>query len=135
MKANFNPWPYGIMAFFVILICCMVSENYYEQELKFQEQIDGTARAQKAGARIQLNAADGKLLVVVPPAQLAQQLTGAIQFYRPSSPALDRHYVLSPAADGRQAVDVSHLTAGPWQVRVKWNAGGQTYFLEEKIVL
>ena len=28
----------------------MVSENYYEQELKFQDQIDSAARAQKSGA-------------------------------------------------------------------------------------
>ena len=46
MKTKFNPWPYGIILFFVLLFCglagivviaathreSMVSENYYEQD-------------------------------------------------------------------------------------------------------
>jgi len=149
MKSNFNPWPYGIVLFFVLLVCClagvvtiaathresMVSENYYEQELKFQERIDSAARAQKSGARIQLEAGAGKLVVAVPAEQVAQKCAGVIEFYRPSSPALDCTFPLALGADGSQAVDVSKLAAGLWQVRVKWNAGGQGYFLEQKITI
>jgi nitrogen fixation protein FixH len=113
----------------------MVSENYYEQELKFQDQINSAARAEKSGAHIQLDAAAGKLLVAVPARQMAQQLSGAIEFYRPSAPGLDCEYSLAPDARGSQTVDVSRLTAGLWQVRVKWRAGGQDYFLQQRITL
>jgi hypothetical protein len=58
-----------------------------------------------------------------------------IEFYRPSSPALDRAFPLAPGADASQAVDVSKLATGLWVVRVKWSAGGQDYFLEQKITL
>jgi len=149
MKPKFNPWPYGIIAFFVLLICAlatvvviasthresMVSENYYEQELKFQDQIDGAARAQKCGAQVKLDASTGKLILNIPPAQLAQQFSGAIQFYRPSSPTLDREFPLTPNHDGSQALDVSKLVAGLWHVRVSWIANGQEYLLEQKITL
>ena len=149
MKASFNPWPAGIIAFFVLLLCgmatvvaiavthreSMVNDNYYEQELKFQNQIDSVARAQKAGARLQLNAPAGRFLVVVPAPQLAEKLSGSIEFYRPSAAELDREYPLAPGTDGTQSLDVSQLAAGPWQVRVKWSAGGQDYFLEQKITL
>ena len=149
MKASFNPWPAGIIAFFVLLLCgmatvvaiavthreSMVNDNYYEQELKFQNQIDSVARAQKAGARLQLNAPAGRFLVVVPAPQLAEKLSGSIEFYRPSAAELDREYPLAPGADGTQSLDDSQLAAGPWQVRVKWSAGGQDYFLEQKITL
>ena len=149
MKASFNPWPAGIIAFFVLLLCgmatvvaiavthreSMVNDNSYEQELKFQNQIDSVARAQKAGARLQLNAPAGRFLVVVPAPQLAEKLSGSIEFYRPSAAELDREYPLAPGADGTQSLDVSQLAAGPWQVRVKWSAGGQDYFLEQKITL
>ena len=149
MKASFNPWPAGIVAFFVLLACgmaivvgiavthreSMVNENYYEQELKFQHQIDSAARAQKAGARAQLNAPAGRFVVVLPAQQLSEKPAGTIEFYRPSAAELDREYALAPGADGTQSVDVSKLAAGPWQVRVKWSAGGQDYFLEEKITL
>ena len=149
MKATFNPWPYGIILFFVLLIGClagvvgiaathresMVSDNYYEQELKYQERIDSAARAQKSGARIQLEARAGKLVVAVPAGQVARKCAGLIEFYRPSSPALDCDFPFAPGADGSQTVDVSKLAAGLWQVRVKWSAGGQDYFLEQKITI
>jgi len=149
MKPGFNPWPIGIVVFFVLLACglatvvgisvthreTMVNPNYYEQELKFQNQIDSAARAKKAGARVQLNAPAGQFLVMVPAQQLTAKLSGTIEFYRPSAAELDREYPLAPGADGTQPVDVSKFAAGPWEVRVKWSAGGQDYFLEQKITL
>jgi hypothetical protein len=149
MKTPFNPWPYGIGAFFILLFCGMttvvviaathqeslVTDNYYEQELKFQDQMDSAARARKCDARVQLEPAAGKLLVAVPAPQLAQRFSGTIQFYRPSAPELDRSVALAPGADGSQLVDVSRLAGGLWYVRVKWSAGGQDYFLEEKLIL
>ena len=149
MKTKFNPWPYGIIAFFILLLCgmagfvaivlthreSMVSENYYEQELKYQDRIDSAARAEKSGANIRLDDAGGKLFVAVPPAQLAQKFSGAIEFYRPSAPELDRNFQFTPGADGIQKMDVTKFAAGLWQVRVRWNAGGQDYFLERKITI
>ena len=38
-----------------------------------------------------------------------------------------------PQADGTQTINVSQLAAGPWLVRAKWNAAGETYFIEQKI--
>ena len=149
MKSKFNPWPYGIILFFVLLICSMaavvviaathrdtmVSENYYEQELKFQDQIDSSARAQKSGASIQLDASAGKLVVTVPEQQLKQKLSGAIEFYRPSSPDLDCKMSFAPNTDGTQAVDISKLASGLWHVRVSWTADDKEYLLEQKITL
>ncbi len=149
MKTKFNPWPYGIVLIFVVFLSGMatvvviasthrdslVSENYYEQELKFQNQIDGAARAEKAGAGFALNAADRQLRLSVPAAQVAEKFSGTIEFYRPSSSALDRQFPLAPHADGTQTFDISKLAAGRWQVRVRWTAGGLEYFLERKITL
>lgn len=142
-----NLWPFGIIAAFGLFFIGMatavviasthreslVRADYYEQELKFQRQIDGAARAQKVGASVQLDAATRKLLVAVPMVQLAHQLSGTIEFYRPSSPDLDREIALAPARDGTQTLDVSQFAAGLWRVRVQWNAGGEDYFLEQKI--
>ena len=149
MKPKFNPWPYGIVLFFFLLFCgmavfvaivlthreSMVSENYYEQELKYQDQIDSAARAQKSGAAITCDSANRAVLITLPAAQLAQKLSGTIEFYRPSSPKLDRELPLAPRADGTQTLNVSTFATGLWQVRVKWIAGGESYFLEQKITV
>jgi nitrogen fixation protein FixH len=149
MKSSFNPWPYSIIGFFALLICgivtliviavthreSMVNANYYEQELRYQAQMESAARAQQCGASLQWDATGRLLRVAVPSAQLAQNLSGTIEFYRPSAPELDHSVQFIPGADGRQAVDVSKLAAGLWRVRLKWNAGGQNYFLEEKVAI
>ena len=149
MKLTRNLWPLGIIAAFVFLFSgiatvitiaathreTLVSENYYENELKFQTQIDGAARAKEAGAKLTYDAAGGRILITVPVAQLAQKFSGTINLYRPSSSALDREFLLEPGKEGTQTLNVSALAAGPWRVRAAWKSGGQDYFLELKFVV
>jgi hypothetical protein len=58
-----------------------------------------------------------------------------VQFYRPSAAELDHALRLAPAADGRQVVNTAALASGPWLVRVTWVVAGDSYFLEQKIIL
>jgi hypothetical protein len=123
-----NLWPFGLVLAFVLFFIGMasvvviaathrehlVNGNYYEQELKFQSQIDAAARAKKAGATIRFDAAAGQL-------------------YRPSAPELDREFLLEPKRDGTQTLNLSKFAAGLWEVRVAWTAGGENYYLEQKI--
>lgn len=149
MKRDLNLWPYGIIGSFVLLFCgiatavtiaCthrdgLVSENYYEQELNFQERIDAAARAQTSGAALDFNPAQGMLTVTLPAGQRNQPVSGSVHFYRPSAPELDRELTLQPRPDGVQILDVSHLAPGNWSVRVAWQSGGQDYYLTQKIVV
>jgi len=147
MKTDRNLWPLGLFIVFALFFAGMASvvviaathrdhlvrEDYYEQELKFQAQIDSADRTQKSGATLAYDAGTGVVAITLPAAHLAQKCSGIIQLYRPSEPRLDREFSLTPKVDGTQALDVSKLTAGLWIVRVKWNAAGEKYLLEQKI--
>lgn len=147
MKTQRNLWPLGITLTFVVFIAGMasvvfiaathqdslVSNNYYEQELRFQAQIDAAARAAKSGATISRDA--DNIIIALSAIELKRNFSGTVEFYRPSAPELDHDLPLQPRADGTQTINVSKLAAGPWLLRVKWNAGGETYFLEQKIVI
>lgn len=147
MKTSRNLWPFGILAAFALFFGGMtaavtiavthgdslVSPDYYEQELKYQNQIDAAAHAEKSGASIRMDAAAGKMLVAVPAGELKQNFSGKITFYRANAPELDREFVFKPGMDGRQSFNVAGFAAGLWRVRVSWNAGGQDYFLEQKV--
>jgi hypothetical protein len=149
MKTTRNFWPLGIFTAFglffvgmasVVVIAAthrdhLVNDNYYEQELKFQSQIDNAARTQKSGATIAYDDANRSIVLSLPVAQLAQKFSGVINLYRPAEPKLDREFLLEPRADGKQTLNVSQLASGLWLVRAKWNAGGETYFLEQKITI
>jgi len=147
MKPSRNLWPFGIIAVFVVFAAGMatvvgiaathrdslVSNAYYEQELKFQNVIDATTRAKNSGATIFFDAASGRVTITLPAAQLLQKLSGKVELYRPAAAGMDREFLLEPAKDGTQTLNVSGLAAGLWQVRVAWNAAGQDYRLEQKI--
>jgi nitrogen fixation protein FixH len=149
MKSDRNLWPMGIVTAFFLLFCgiaavlviaathrdALVSDNYYENELKFQNQIDAASRAQKAGAKIRYDFAAGKIILTLPVEQAGQNVGGKIMFYRANAPELDRERLLKIKPDGTQTLDISGLVAGPWRIRVYWNAGGQDYFLEMKIII
>ena len=144
-----NLWPLGIIITFalffigmasVVLIAAthrehLVNDNYYEQELKYQSQIDGTARAQNSGATIRYAAADGKIIIMLPVVQLAQKFSGTVTLYRANDPKLDREFPLAPNTDGTQTLDASKIPAGPWSVRAAWLADDKNYFLEQKFTV
>ena len=149
MKTNPNFWPLGVIAVFVLFFVGMasvvviasthrehlVSDNYYEQELKYQSHIDDASRARNSGAHIDSVAGSSSIVITLPVAQLTQKISGAIELYRPADPKLDRVFPLAPNSDGTQTLNVSKLNAGLWLVRVQWNAGGENYFLEQKITV
>jgi len=149
MKTTRNLWPLGIILTFALFFCGMatvvaiavthrenlVSENYYESELKFQDQIDASTRANKSGATVTCDSAGRRVNIVLPAAHLAEKFSGTVEFYRPSAPELDRAFRLDPRADGRQTLDVAGFATGLWLVRARWNAAGQNYFLEQKIII
>jgi hypothetical protein len=149
MKSPRNPWPYGILAAFGLFFAGMaaavtialthgeslVSPDYYEQELKFQNQIEAAAHAEQSGASVRLDAASGKMVVTVPVGHLHENFSGKISFYRANAPELDQDFALKPNADGTQSFDATKFASGLWRVRVSWNAGGRDYFLERKLTI
>jgi len=149
MKPTRNLWPLGIILAFVLFAVGMasvvviaathtdslVSNAYYEDEIKFQATMDATARAQKSGATLQFDATTSQLVIAVPREQLTQKITGKVELYRPASVGMDREFLLEIDPTGHQTLNLSKLTSGLWRVRVTWSASGQNYRLEEKINL
>lgn len=149
MKTNPNLWPFGILAAFglfflgmasVVVIASthrehLVSPNYYEQELNYQGQIDAAGRALKSGATLLYDPIAGQVVVRLPLDPLAPDFSGAMAFYRANAPELDREFPLEPRPDGTQAFDVAKIAPGPWRLRAVWTAGGESFFLEDKIIV
>jgi hypothetical protein len=148
---TFNPWPYGIVAVFVIFIATfaavvayisqhnmdLVSSDYYEQEIRYQgrlEELNRTAEL-RAGTQIAFDAATQRLRVSLPSVHAAKDLHGRLQLYRPSAAGLDREFKLAPDAAGNQDFDAKGLVPGNWKARLHWNAGGKNYFVEESLLV
>lgn len=148
---RFNPWPYGIIAVFAVFILAtvglivlaslnrmeLVSGDYYEQELRFQRQLDTVNRTRALGdkASVALDATRKHLVIAVPSEHVGQLAGGKIHLYRPSAAGLDRRVNLELNPQGRQMVDVSAMPHGLWKVRVQWKVGADDFFLDESVKL
>ena len=149
-KFSRNPWPYAIIAWFVIFASALaawitvamrqkmdlVRSDYYEEEVHYQGQLDRLNRTAVLRSEVAINhdATKGEISLLLPSAHLAPPPTGQIHFYRPSNAALDFHLPLAVDAAGLQRINTGELLGGLWKVRVQWTAAGQDYFFEQVIV-
>ncbi|HUS37671.1 MAG TPA: FixH family protein [Verrucomicrobiae bacterium] len=138
-----NPWPYAIGLYFVLFISAMtmwiifavrndhqlVRKDYYEQELKYQSELDSFERAAVVNIQIAYQP-ETRLLTFT----FQQEATGTIHFYRPSNVRSDRQVPLA-LQNGVQTIDVRAFDPGLWQVRLHWSANGAEFRHDRKIVL
>jgi hypothetical protein len=146
---RWNPWPASIIAFFVIALCglaafiafCvmhptdLVTQDYYEQELRYQVQIDRTTRARAidALASVTYDRPAKRITILLPLAENGVKISGNIHLYRPSEAALDRHVQLNLDTQGVQVLDASDLRRGLWKVKVQWKCGDEEYYLDRQL--
>jgi len=145
-----NPWPIGLVLFLILFAAYIVGfvvfasrqkmdlvrEDYYDQEIRFQQQIDRVQRTAPvlADADIVYDRAGGLITVSLPSVK-QNDISGTLSFYRPSDAGLDSNVKLGLDAAGRQSVSVRALRAGLWKVRVQWKAASREYYFEKQIVI
>lgn len=150
-KSSFNPWPASIIVFFALAITGVVSfvaycsrhhvdlvaADYYEQEVRYQDQLDRANRATslQAPAKIDYNDLTRLITVSLPADHFQQSPRGWIQLYRPSSASLDQKLPLTMDTNGKQVIDGKILSDGLWHVRVSWNLNGADYYFDQKLVI
>lgn len=139
-----NPWPYAIILYFVVFIAAiavwitfairhdqeLVRKDYYEQDLKFQADLEGQARAATTQVSVDYDSSKQRVTISLP----ATAAEGAIYFYRPSNAKLDRQIELA-LNNGSQCVDVRRFESGLWRVRLIWTADGVEYRHNAALVL
>ena len=112
----------------------LVTDDYYNQEIAYQEHIENKARG-KAMGNILLEPAEGKLAVVFPEGFNAGQATGEIHFYKPDNARIDSRYELSADAANRQLIAVDKMPRGLWQIKINAQLDDVGYYWEETINL
>jgi hypothetical protein len=109
----------------------LVTTNYYEKEILFQKQIDGSNNFAASGSKVEISQT-GKDLRMQFPGEAFNQASGVtLQFYRPSDKSLDFRVPLNPDANGFQTIAHPSLTKGLYHVKAAWKKDSKDYFFEE----
>ena len=142
-----NFWPYAIIATFVLFASYigymvqqamrtsvdLVSADYYQQELAYQQRMESVARTAALPAPVQVQYEPGtqRLSLQLPPELANQAVQGTLHFFRPSDQKLDFELPFTPSG-GAQQLSTRQLQAGRWRLRVAFTAGSQEYFVEKE---
>jgi hypothetical protein len=114
----------------------LVTPNYYEKEIRYQQQIDKINNTGRLENKLTTNVIAGNFVIVFPDDSIGGcPLTGEVTFYRPSDAKKDFKLPLSPGLDMKQIIDTEKLEKGLWKVSIDWNKDGIDYYSEEKIVI
>ncbi|MBC8401319.1 MAG: FixH family protein [Candidatus Marinimicrobia bacterium] len=115
----------------------LVSENYYADELAYQDQIDRIERtnALPQPVKVKFSPASG-VMVSFPVLFEPATVEGTIKLFRPSDKRLDRRFPISLNREGVQYIPAANLPVpGLWKVKIFWQSEGIEYYLEEELIL
>lgn len=117
----------------MVIICMkqdnlhLVTPNYYEEEIKYQGQIDRISNAATLGIEMLEFNSKAKTIEIKLPAGAE----GTLLLFRPSDARMDKKIEVSD--ENSRLIDVSSLLAGYWRVKLQWTADGIAYYQEQKI--
>ncbi|KYG80706.1 FixH protein [Roseivirga ehrenbergii] len=115
----------------------LVADNYYEQELDYESQIQRmknvNSLAEKPNFKLVRN--EGKAELRFPVSVMKAMEEGKISFFRSANASLDKEFDLVFDETGLQTFDMNMLASGAWKVKIEWKSKGTEYYQELNIVI
>ena len=135
----------GIIVFVVISISMtvifmtqdvnLVSDNYYEKSLSYQDEIDKQSRTKSLDEQVKINFNGEVIDISFPTEYLNKNISGEIYFYRPSNPSLDFKMPLELNEEGNQLILAKNFKKGFWRLKLNWIMDGKRYYNERAITI
>jgi hypothetical protein len=113
----------------------LTQENYYEQGLKYQQQIERIERTKALSESVKISLEKSILLIEFPELFVPNNVIGKIHFFRPSNPSLDKILPLELSENGIQKIDLSDFLNGLWIVKLYWSNKDLEYYMEKRIFI
>lgn len=113
----------------------LVTEDYYQQELAYEEQILRIKNTESLAEKPTFNFSSNKKLIVLTFPEGLIPDSGNITLYRPSDFTKDRKFKLDLDEVNQQGFMTASLIPGLWKAKLQWQQGDNSYFQEFVIVI
>ncbi len=110
----------------------LVVEEYYKQELGFQDEIDAQKNANKMSQHIKLQDNAKGLEIIFPPKLETKDITGSVYMYRPANKVLDFELPLQ-LEENKMLIPRDKLLKGKWKFSMKWKQDGENFMYKEDL--
>ena len=148
---KYNRWPVAIAVFyssFVLILVAfviytryqtvnLVSDDYYQQELIYQQQIDRIKRTDSLVNPVRWSHDEVQKLLTLhfSPELEIEQIQGQILFFRPSDAQQDKLIAINLTSDGSQTISTKQLKPGYWKLKIFWQLGGEDFYKEGVLII
>ena len=143
MKIN---WGTGIVIAFIVFAALLtvamvlgsrervdlVTPDYYEEEIRFQDRIDYRDNAKQIGD-LEVTITSTEVRIIFPSAIDAEHATGHIKFYKPDNANFDFVESLMLDEDNTMVINREERIGGLWTLMVQAEQDGKSFYWEEKI--
>jgi hypothetical protein len=138
-------WAYKILAVYLLFVggimflvfkankerYDLVTDNYYEAEVKFQDIIDQKQRVANLSSPPEISYEGRQLRIQFPTDFAGKILQGELYLYRPSDATRDFRQFFT-VSNNRYTIELPLTVSGLYDIKLSWKAGRQTYFMEKK---
>ncbi len=148
MKTKIN-WGWGLLiaiVFFMSVTVAMVvvsmnkdvnlvTDHYYEKELKYQSQIDMEKRTNKMGKHVSVKYSGNLIALTFPGATAKDSINGEIYFYRPSDGKKDFKIPVTIDEKGAQIISARNILKGYWKLQISWQQNSDHFYTEKSLII
>lgn len=113
----------------------LVTENYYAEELKYQERIDAQTRTKALSAPVSIVIAEDRVRLQFPAEMEGKAITGNLRLLRPNDARADRDVAIAAESNGSFTSKALDLWPGRYDASLEWQVDGITYHTAEKLVV
>jgi len=113
----------------------LVSENYYEKELKYQDRIDMINRTNSLQEKLTIENVSNTIHLKFPESYNKENITGKVIFYRAMDKKKDFNVDINRNNEGIQSIPAENLDKGNWKVEVLWKMNDKEYFTQSDIFI
>lgn len=108
----------------------LVTNEYYRDELQYQQIIDGSNEASRLSGTVAVVQSGNNIMLSFPDEMKQTAVTGSILFYCANDARKDKRLQLQLNTDGVQYLDRKQLISGKYTVKIRWQANGKQYYAQ-----
>lgn len=112
----------------------LVTTNYYEKELKYQNKIDAMNNVSQLSDTVAYTQQGRELLISFPDELKNTSIEAYVHLYCAFNEKYDQQ-VKTSTSDGTIQLSFDELKPGPYTAKLEWFADGKTYYAENKILI
>jgi hypothetical protein len=113
----------------------LVSDDYYEQELKYEDRIEQIKRSGSLEAQVLVSQDQENLIIEFPETTANKELKGSITVFRPSNRDLDKIIEIKYKKHREHLIPLSSLKKGMYRIQIEYKIDDEGYYFEKQVII